>query len=59
MRLLNGGGFRKLFRHAEFISASIVQKHLSLPEKWTLKQVQGDEKRCLDLRLTFQHRTAQ
>jgi hypothetical protein len=30
-------------RHAELVSASIVQPRLTLDaEKWTLKQVQGD-----------------
>jgi hypothetical protein len=29
-------------RHAELVSASIVQQSLSLLDKWTLKQVQGD-----------------
>ncbi len=30
-------------RHAELVSASIVQPSSGLAEKWTLKQVQGDE----------------
>jgi hypothetical protein len=33
-----------LTRHAELVSASIVPPALSVrAEKWTLKQVQGDE----------------
>ena len=31
------------FRHAELVSASIARQVRSLPVKWTLKQVQGDE----------------
>jgi hypothetical protein len=33
-------------RHAELVSASIVQLWLSLADKWTLKQVQGDGVSC-------------
>jgi hypothetical protein len=29
-------------RHAELVSASIVQRRSVLAEKWTLKRVQGD-----------------
>jgi hypothetical protein len=29
-------------RHAELVSASIVQLRSVVAEKWTLKQVQGD-----------------
>jgi hypothetical protein len=29
-------------RHAELVSASIVQQRSGMADKWTLKQVQGD-----------------
>ena len=39
------------FRHAEFISASIEPNKMMVAfYKWTLKQVQGDEKRYINNR---------
>jgi hypothetical protein len=41
-KIINPQPRQRTQRHAELVSASIVQPNLSYFVKWTLKQVQGD-----------------
>jgi hypothetical protein len=44
MKAMSAMGWGQLLRHAELVSASITHHNASSNlEKWTLKQVQGDD----------------